>query len=183
MSSQPTLEKATLAAGCFWCIEAVLEGIQGVRSVVSGYTGGMTNDPTYQEVCTGSTGHAEAVEVDFDPSTISYRELLKLFFAFHDPTQLNRQGPDVGTQYRSAIYYHSDQQRDIATSVLAEMANSALVGDRIVTEIQPVSHFYRAESYHQGYYRANRGQPYCQILIDPKMVKLRMEFGSLIGPN
>ncbi len=183
MSSQPTLEKATLAAGCFWCIEAVLEGIQGVRSVVSGYTGGMTNDPTYQEVCTGSTGHAEAVEVDFDPSTISYRELLKLFFAFHDPTQLNRQGPDVGTQYRSAIYYHSDQQRDIATSVLAEMANSALVGDRMVTEIQPVSHFYRAESYHQGYYRANRGQPYCQILIDPKMVKLRMEFGSLIGPN
>lgn len=183
MSSQPTLEKATLAAGCFWCIEAVLERIQGVRSVVSGYTGGMTNDPTYQEVCTGSTGHAEAVEVDFDPSTISYRELLKLFFAFHDPTQLNRQGPDVGTQYRSAIYYHSDQQRDIATSVLAEMANSALVGDRIVTEIQPVSHFYRAESYHQGYYRANRGQPYCQILIDPKMVKLRTEFGSLIGPN
>lgn len=169
-------ETATLAGGCFWCLEAVFSEVRGVERVVSGYTGGHVPHPTYQQICTGATGHAEAVQLTFDPQQISYRELLEIFFAVHDPTTLNRQGADVGTQYRSAIFYHSPEQREIAQEMIAEMERTNVWGAPIVTEIVPASAFYRAEEYHQEYFRRNPQQPYCQVVVAPKVAKLRAKF-------
>lgn len=164
------LETATLAAGCFWCTEAVFENLPGVESVSVGYTGGAVKDPTYEEVCSGNTGHAEAAQIRFDPSKISYEELLDVFWQVHDPTSLNRQGADVGTQYRSAIFYHSDEQKKAAERSRDKFQKK--VSDRIVTEIVPASEFYEAEEYHQDYYRNNPAAPYCRIVIAPKLKKL-----------
>ena len=168
-------ETATLAGGCFWCLEAVFEQVRGVESVVSGYSGGHTANPTYQMVCSGRTGHAEVVQIAFDPAVVSYRELLGLFFTMHDPTTLNRQGPDSGTQYRSAVYYHSAEQKAAAEEAIAELTASAVWPAPIVTEVAPFDVFYSAEEHHQEYYRRNLGQPYCQVIIAPKVAKLRKE--------
>ncbi|MEC7232669.1 MAG: peptide-methionine (S)-S-oxide reductase MsrA [Planctomycetota bacterium] len=170
----PTKEIATLGAGCFWCIEAVLEQIDGVESVVSGYMGGETKNPTYREVCTGRTGHAEVVQVTFEPSVISYKELLDWFWRLHDPTTLNRQGADVGTQYRSAVFTHSDDQARIATTSKKDVQPS--FDDPIVTEVTPASTFYVAEEYHQGYYFDNTGAGYCRAVIAPKLKKLGLKY-------
>ena len=169
-------ETATLAGGCFWCLEAVFEQLRGVESVVSGYSGGHTANPTYEMVCSGRTGHAEVVQITFDPAVVSYRELLGLFFTMHDPTTLNRQGPDSGTQYRSAVYYHSAEQKAVAEEAIAELTASAVWSASIVTEVAPSDVFYPAEEYHQEYYRRNLGQPYCQVIIAPKVAKLRKEY-------
>jgi peptide-methionine (S)-S-oxide reductase len=173
-----TREVATLAGGCFWCLEAVFEQLQGVDRVVSGYAGGAVANPTYKQVCTGTTGHAEVIQVTFDPSTIAYRELLEFFFAFHDPTTLNRQGHDTGTQYRSAIFFHSPEQERVAREVIAELTRQKAFDDPIVTEVTPLAGFYPAEDYHQGYYQQNQEQPYCRATITPKMAKLRAKYGT-----
>ena len=173
-------ETATLAGGCFWCLEAVYEQVRGVESVVSGYTGGTTPNPSYREVCSGRTGHAEAVQIAFDPDVVSYRQLLELFFTMHDPTTLNRQGPDAGTQYRSAVYHHDDEQRDAAQEVIADFAERKVWPDPIVTEIAPLGDFHQAEDYHQQYYRENPYAGYCQVVIAPKVAKLRKEHLDLL---
>src|SRR5919201_6834150 len=171
-------EMATLGGGCYWCLEAVFEQLRGVEKVESGYAGGRAANPTYKQVCTGTTGHAEVVQVTFDPAVLSYRELLEVFFATHDPTTLNRQGADVGTQYRSAVFYHSPEQKRVAEERIAEL-NAAGIWDRpIVTEVVPFAKFYRAEDYHQGYYRANPEQGYCLAVISPKLAKLRKRFAT-----
>jgi peptide-methionine (S)-S-oxide reductase len=177
-----TREVATLAGGCFWCLEAVFEQLQGVERVVSGYAGGATANPTYKQVCTGTTGHAEVVQVTFDPAVIPYRELLEVFFAFHDPTTLNRQGHDEGTQYRSAIYTHSSAQKTVAEQVIADLTRQGIFDDPIVTEVVPLTQFYPAEGYHQGYYRANPQQPYCRATIAPKVAKLRAKHAARLKP-
>lgn len=173
-------ETATLAGGCFWCLEAVYEQARGVEKVVSGYTGGTTPNPSYREVCSGRTGHAEAVQIAFDPDAVSYRQLLELFFTMHDPTTLNRQGPDAGTQYRSAVYYSGDAQRDAAREVIADFAERKVWPNPIVTEIEPLGDFHEAEDYHQGYYRENPYAGYCQVVIAPKVAKLRKEHLDLL---
>jgi peptide-methionine (S)-S-oxide reductase len=170
------METATLAGGCFWCLEAVFEQMAGVQKVVSGYTGGNVANPTYSQVCSGATGHAEAVQVSFDPTVVSYRDLLNVFFTIHDPTTLNRQGGDVGTQYRSAIFFNDPAQRKDAQQVIEEMTRDKVWRDPIVTQLVPSQVFYPAEAYHQGYYRANEYQPYCQLVIAPKVAKLRKQF-------
>ncbi|GAB4271029.1 MAG: peptide-methionine (S)-S-oxide reductase MsrA [Candidatus Promineifilaceae bacterium] len=172
------LEVATLAGGCFWCLEAVYVEVSGVQKVVSGYAGGRVDDPTYKQICTGTTGHAEVVQITFDPAVITFRELLEIFFVIHDPTTLNRQGNDVGTQYRSAIFYHNEAQRQTAESVIAELTESRAFTNSIVTELAPVGAFYPAEDYHQNYYANNSYQPYCQIVISPKVEKFRKTFAS-----
>jgi peptide-methionine (S)-S-oxide reductase len=177
-----TREVATLAGGCFWCLEAVFEQLQGVERVVSGYTGGATANPTYKQVCTGTSGHAEVVQVTFDPAVIPYRELLEIFFAFHDPTTLNRQGHDEGTQYRSAIYTQSPAQKTVAEQVIADLTRQRIFDDPIVTEVAPLAQFYPAEGYHQGYYRANPEQPYCRAAIAPKVAKLRAKHAARLKP-
>ena len=174
----PSTQVATLGGGCFWCLEAVFEQANGVHKVVSGYAGGDTANPTYREVCGGDTGHAEVVQVTFDPAVISYREILEIFFGMHDPTTLNRQGADVGTQYRSAIFYHSPEQKDIAEKLIAELNEAGIWGRPIVTEVGPLGTFYPAEGYHQGYFRANPSQPYCQAVVGPKVAKFRKQFTS-----
>jgi peptide-methionine (S)-S-oxide reductase len=166
-------ETATLAGGCFWCLEAVFERLKGVERVVSGYSGGSLPKPTYERVSTGTTGHAECVQVTFDPATLSYRDLLRIFFAFHDPTTPNRQGPDAGTQYRSAIFWHDPGQRATAEQVIAELTKGGVFDAPIVTEVAPFSVFYPAEDYHQGYFDRNQDQPYCRVVISPKVTKLR----------
>jgi peptide-methionine (S)-S-oxide reductase len=171
-------EVATLAGGCFWCLEAVFEQLQGVERVVSGYAGGASANPTYKQVCTGTSGHAEVVQITFDPAILGYRELLEIFFAFHDPTTLNRQGHDQGTQYRSAIYFHSPEQQREAAAVIAELTRQNVFEDPIVTEVSPMAEFYPAEDYHQGYYRGNAEQPYCRATITPKVAKLRAGYGA-----
>ncbi|MBI1795609.1 MAG: peptide-methionine (S)-S-oxide reductase MsrA [Candidatus Eisenbacteria bacterium] len=171
-----TRENATFAGGCFWCLEAVFEQLQGVEKVVSGYAGGHVANPTYKQVCAGTTGHAEVVRITFDPSVISYRELLEFFFAFHDPTTPDRQGHDVGTQYRSAIFFETPEQKATAEATIAELASQ--FDDPIVTEVAPLGAFHLAEDYHQGYYRENPGQPYCNATITPKMAKLRAKYGA-----
>jgi peptide-methionine (S)-S-oxide reductase len=171
-----TTEQATLAGGCFWCLEAVYHQLKGVVAVQSGYTGGHSPHPTYQLVCTGLTGHAEAVQVTFDPAVISYRELLDVFFTIHDPTTLNRQGADVGTQYRSAIFYHDERQRTIAEQTIADLTAQRLWDDPIVTETRPLETFYPAEEYHRDYFARNPNQGYCQVAIAPKVAKVRMAF-------
>ncbi|HEY6838361.1 MAG TPA: peptide-methionine (S)-S-oxide reductase MsrA [Geobacteraceae bacterium] len=170
-------ETATLAGGCFWCTEAVFARLKGVVKVVPGYTGGSVPNPTYREVCDGETGHAEAVEITFDPDVISFAEILDVFWHIHNPTTLNRQGADVGEQYRSAIFYHDEDQRAVASASKRQAEEARLWPDPIVTEIVPSGAFYPAEGYHQDYYRRNRLQGYCMIVIDPKLEKLRKEFG------
>lgn len=172
--TSPSEEVATLGAGCFWCIEAVLEQVEGVQSVESGYTGGQTENPTYKDICTGRTGHAEVVRVSFDPTVLSYAELLDWFWRLHDPTTLNRQGNDRGTQYRSAIFYHSDEQRKIAETSKRDVQPT--FDDPIVTEVTEAAVFYPAEKYHQGYYFDNTSQGYCQMVIAPKLKKLGLKY-------
>jgi peptide-methionine (S)-S-oxide reductase len=175
------LEIATLAAGCFWCIEAVLIRLKGVEKAVSGYTAGKIKNPTYREVCSGLTGHAEAVEVHFNPEVLSYEVLLKVFFSVHNPTTLNRQGGDIGTQYRSAIYYHTPEQKNIAEKYIQELENQKIFEDKIVTEISPAETFYAAEDYHQDYYNLNREKnSYCTVVIDPKVNKIRKSYAHLL---
>lgn len=173
-------EVATLGGGCFWCLEAVFEQIDGVEAVVSGYCGGHLENPGYGAVCGGRTGHAEVVQVTFDPARRSYRQLLEVFFAIHDPTTLNRQGNDVGTQYRSVIFFHSDEQAQLASACIEELEQEKLWPGRIVTEVLPVPRFYPAESYHQEYFRRNSDQGYCQIVINPKVAKLRSRFTTFL---
>jgi peptide-methionine (S)-S-oxide reductase len=169
-------EVATLAGGCFWCLEAVFDDLKGVEDVVSGYSGGKIPNPTYKQVCTGATGHAEVVQVTFAPTQISYRDLLEVFFTIHDPTTLNRQGADVGTQYRSAIFYHSPEQKAIAEQVIGELNAEKIWNRPIVTELTPFTSFYPAEDYHQEYFTNNPFQPYCQIVIAPKIAKFRKQY-------
>jgi peptide-methionine (S)-S-oxide reductase len=169
---------ATLGGGCFWCLEAVFEQLRGVEKVVSGYSGGQTPDPTYPQVCGGRTGHAEVVQVTFDPAVVSFREVLEVFFGTHDPTTLNRQGPDVGTQYRSAVFYHTPPQKQTAEELIREL-NAAKIWDApIVTEVTPLEKFYPAEEYHQEYYRTNPGQGYCVAVVGPKVAKFRKQFAA-----
>ncbi|HVO36531.1 MAG TPA: peptide-methionine (S)-S-oxide reductase MsrA [Gemmatimonadales bacterium] len=170
------MEQATLAGGCFWCLEAIFLELKGVERVESGYAGGQVPNPTYEQVCTGATGHAEVLQVTFDPAVVSYRDLLRIFFSIHDPTTLNRQGADVGTQYRSAILYHSPRQKADAEAAIAEVAASGAWQGPIVTEVVPFDVFYPAEEYHRDYYRRNPRQGYCQFVIAPKVAKLRKEF-------
>lgn len=169
-------ELATLAGGCFWCTEAIFEQLMGVERVISGYSGGHRPAPTYQEVCTGQTGHAEAVQILFDPGVITYRDLLEVFLTTHDPTTLNRQGNDVGTQYRSAIFYHSEEQRQVAQEVIQEFERRRIWDRPIVTEVTPYTSFYPAEEYHQRYFARNPGQGYCRLVIAPKVAKFREQF-------
>jgi peptide-methionine (S)-S-oxide reductase len=175
-SSGGTREVATLGGGCFWCIEAVFAELKGVEKVASGYSGGTVENPSYEDVCTGRTGHAEVTQVTFDPNVLTYRDLLRIFFTVHDSTTLNRQGPDVGTQYRSVIFYHSDQQKRIADEVIREVEESRLWGRPVVTQVVPFQAFYRAENYHQQYFKNNRFQPYCLMIISPKVAKFRKQY-------
>lgn len=169
-------ERATLAGGCFWCVEAAFDMLEGVLEVVPGYAGGHAPNPTYEQVCTGTTGHAEAVQITFDPERISYRDLLEVFFTIHDPTTPNRQGPDVGPQYRSVIFTHSPEQERIARQVIAELERNRVWPDPIVTEVVPFTNFYPAEPYHHDYYRHHPDQPYCRTVIAPKLKRLREKY-------
>jgi len=166
-------EAATLGGGCFWCLEAVYQEVRGVESVVSGYAGGETEDPGYREVCSGSTGHAEVVRITFDPDRIGYRDLLEIFFTIHDPTTRDRQGADVGSQYRSIILHHDEEQRRVARDVIRSLEAEGVFDDPIVTEVEPLERFYRAEEEHQDYFRRNPGAPYCRAVVAPKVSKLR----------
>jgi peptide-methionine (S)-S-oxide reductase len=171
-------ETATLAGGCFWCLEAAFERLQGVVRVTPGYTGGQVANPSYRGVCTGTTGHAEAVQITFDPGVISFREVLEVFFSIHDPTTLNYQGNDVGTQYRSAIFYHSPEQKQEAVRIISEMEASGVWPQPIVTELKPLADFYPAEEYHHQYYRQNPEQGYCQVVIAPKLAKFHQKYAA-----
>lgn len=172
------LEIATLANGCFWCTETVFKRLKGVMSVIPGYSGGDRENPTYEQVSTGATGHAEAIQIEFDPQILPYEKLLDIFFHTHNPTTLNQQGPDIGTQYRSAIFYHDDKQKHIAEKVKEDLENSHFYKDPIVTEIAPFKAFYPAEDYHKDYYATHRDAPYCTFVIDPKLKKLLQEYSS-----
>jgi peptide-methionine (S)-S-oxide reductase len=176
----PKLAKATFAGGCFWCTEAVYEQIKGVKSATSGYIGGAVPNPTYQDVCTGQTGHAEAVEIEYDPKVVPYEKLLEVFFATHDPTTLNRQGADVGTQYRSGVFYHDDEQKRITEDVIKRLDAAKVYSGTIVTEVTKASTFYPAEDYHQEYFANNPGQPYCRAVVGPKVEKVRKVFRELL---
>lgn len=176
VTSSQDKEVMTLGGGCFWCIEAIFEELEGVEQAESGYSGGWVDDPTYQQVCTGKTGHAEVVQVMFDPKVISLKEILIIFFTVHDPTTLNRQGPDVGTQYRSVIFYRSNEQKAVAEQVIKEIQEAKLWNSSIVTEIVPFKVFYKAEDYHQEYYKLNPGQAYCRLIIAPKIKKFREHY-------
>jgi len=178
LHSQPGKELATLGGGCFWCLEAVYLELKGVEQVVSGYSGGTVLNPSYYEVCEGTTGHAEVVQLTFDPQEISFRDILQVFFTIHDPTTLNRQGADVGTQYRSVIFYHTQEQKETAEEVIREFTADRIWDSPIVTEISPADIFYPAEDYHQDYFQQNMFQPYCQYVIVPKVIKLRKVFSE-----
>ena len=173
---ESNLQVATLAGGCFWCLEAVFDELAGVHTVESGYTGGQVANPTYTRVCDGDTGHAEAVRITFDPESLTYHDLLTVFFGIHDPTSLNRQGADIGTQYRSVIFFHDKNQEDTARQVVREVEASGIWDQPIVTEVVPFEKFYPAEDYHQEYFARNASQPYCSIVIAPKVVKFRKQF-------
>ncbi|GAB3292918.1 peptide-methionine (S)-S-oxide reductase [Hymenobacter tenuis] len=172
------MEQATFGAGCFWCVEAVFQDLNGVEKVVSGYTGGRIANPTYKEVCSGLTGHAEVAQITYDPSKISFEELLEVFWKTHDPTTLNRQGADTGTQYRSAIYYHNDEQKRLSEEYKKKLNEAHAFSNPIVTEISPLGTFYAAENYHQNYYNLNSQQPYCQFVVKPKVDKVRQVFAD-----
>ena len=179
----PSNETAVLAGGCFWCLEAVYNELRGVQHVISGYAGGSVQFPSYEQVCGGRTGHAEAVQISFDPEVISFRELLEVFFTIHDPTTLNRQGADTGTQYRSAIFPNSPEQRATAEALIAELTQAKVFDRPIVTSIEPEAPFCEAEAYHQGYYREHPSQPYCAAVISPKVSKLRAKFRDRLKPE
>lgn len=174
------MARATFGSGCFWCTEAVFGQLKGVVAVISGYSGGSVKNPTYHQVCTGATGHAEAIQVTFDPKVVSYEQLLEVFWQSHDPTTRNRQGNDVGTQYRSVIFYHDEQQKKLAEDYKRKLDASGAFAAPIVTEIAPYTEFYRAENYHQNYYEANAGQPYCRVIIKPKVDKVRKVFADRV---
>ncbi len=178
-----TTELATLAGGCFWCLEAAFQQLKGVSKVRSGYAGGRVLNPTYEQVCSGTTGHAEVVQVEFDPAQIDYADLLGVFFTIHDPTTLNRQGGDVGTQYRSAVFYHSAAQKAQAEAAIVELDAADLWGAPIVTEVRPLDHFYPAEAYHQDYFLRNPNQPYCAAVVAPKVAKVRKHFFERLKVN
>lgn len=171
-------EIATLGGGCFWCLEAAFNNLKGVEQVVSGYSGGHVANPTYHDVCSGTTGHAEVVQITYDPETITFRELLDVFFTIHDPTTLNRQGADVGTQYRSVIFYHTAAQKETTEKVIKELEESGTWEDPIVTEVKPAETFYPAEDYHRDYFLRNPHQPYCQVVVAPKVAKVRATFAD-----
>jgi peptide-methionine (S)-S-oxide reductase len=174
------LQTATLAGGCFWCLEAVFDEVKGVEGVESGYAGGKVDNPSYREVCNGTTGHAEVVQVHFDPNVVSYRDLLNVFFAIHDPTTLNRQGNDIGTQYRSAIFYHDDEQKMTAEELIKSLNAQKIWDKPIVTEVAPLDRFYMAEDYHQEYFARNPYQPYCMAVVAPKVSKFRKHFLEML---
>ncbi len=176
MSEDKHNETATLAGGCFWCLEAVYRELRGVERVVSGYIGGTTPNPSYQQVCAGTTGHAEVVQITYDPRVVSYEDLLNVFFTIHDPTTLNRQGADVGTQYRSAVFYHTPAQRDAAEQTIARLTGEGVWDAPVVTEVVPAAVFYPAEDYHQQYFEQNPSQPYCRAVVAPKVAKFRGKF-------
>ncbi len=173
-----TTQLATFGGGCFWCTEAVYAEVNGVLKVEPGYAGGVVAEPSYRAVCTGSTGHAEVVRITFDPAEVSYRDLLLIFFSTHDPTTLNRQGADVGTQYRSVIFYHSPEQKREAEAVIQELTAEGVFPNPIVTEVSPFANYYMAEDYHHDYYKQNAAQPYCQMVIAPKLAKFRVRFAA-----
>jgi peptide-methionine (S)-S-oxide reductase len=179
-SSRGNLAKATFAGGCFWCTEAVYAELKGVESVTSGYIGGKVPNPTYKDVCTGLTGHAEAIEIEYDPAVVPFEKLLEVFFATHDPTTLNRQGADAGTQYRSGVFYHDDEQKRITEQVITKLNAARVFPGPIVTEVTPASTFYPAEDYHQDYFAKNPFQPYCQAVAAPKVQKVRKVFKDLV---
>ncbi len=172
------LAVATFGNGCFWCTEAIFQQLKGVETVLPGYTGGQVKNPTYNQVCTGSTGHAEAIQITYDPAVITYRELLDVFFYTHDPTTLNRQGGDVGTQYRSAIFFHNKEQESDAKIIIAQLTEEGVYDDPIVTEVSPIDIFYQAEDYHRNYYNNNKNQGYCRAVINPKLDKFMKKYGS-----
>ncbi|MEP0174215.1 MAG: peptide-methionine (S)-S-oxide reductase MsrA [Paraglaciecola sp.] len=173
-----TIQTATLGGGCFWCIESAFNSVSGVVSAYAGYAGGQLDNPTYEQVCNGSTGHAEVVQVNFDADLITYRDILEIFFALHNPTQLNRQGNDVGTQYRSAIYYHDESQKIIASNILQEITEEKIWPDPIVTELTEVNNYYQAEDYHQDYFSNNPQNQYCNMVVAPKLAKFKKKFAS-----
>ena len=175
-SLKPGHELATLGGGCFWCTEAVFNDLRGVDYAVSGYAGGAKDNPTYREVCYGNTGHAEVIQIAFDPALLSYEDLLRVFFHVHDPTTLNKQGNDVGTQYRSVIFYHNDAQKNAAEKIIKEISDEKLWDNKIVTEVSPLTKFFIAEDYHQEYFKLNGHAPYCQFVISPKLTKFRKNF-------
>ena len=174
--SNNNLETATLGAGCFWCVEAVFDDLKGVTDVVSGYSGGHTENPTYAQVCSETTGHAEVAQIEFDPEELSFADLLRVFFAVHDPTTLNRQGNDIGSSYRSAIFYHSDKQKQTAEEIIKEVTEAGIYDKPIVTKVTPFDKFYPAEDYHQEYFANNPAQPYCAAVVAPKVAKFRKQF-------
>jgi len=176
-------EQATLAGGCFWCIEAAFEELAGVVDTVSGYTGGHVENPTYRQVCAGTTGHAEAVRVTYDPDELAYEDLLQVFFTVHDPTTKDRQGPDVGSQYRSAVYYHDERQREVVEQFIEELEREGADDDPIVTEVEPLGEFYVAEEKHQDYYESNPGDRYCQFNAEPKIRTVRQKFREKVAPE
>jgi peptide-methionine (S)-S-oxide reductase len=170
------IEKATLGGGCFWCLEAVYEELRGVQKVENGYSGGHVPNPTYRQVCSETTGHAEVVQISFDPEEVSYEDILRVFFSIHDPTTLNRQGADVGESYRSVIFYHDEDQRRAAEDVISELESDGVWDDPIVTQVAPLDEFYKAEEYHQSYFQRNGYQPYCQVVIAPKVAKFHKQY-------
>ena len=174
------LDTATFGGGCFWCTEAMFAELKGVASAVSGYSGGTVKNPSYKEVCAGTTGHAEVIQVVYDPTIITFAQLMQVFFLTHDPTTLNRQGNDIGTQYRSVIFYRNEEEKRIAQETIAEVATSGVYSDRIVTTLEPFEVFYKAEDYHQDYFSQNSNQPYCSLVINPKLMKFRKTFESLL---
>lgn len=178
-----TMERATLGGGCFWCTEAIFRELNGVQAVVSGYSGGEIINPSYKEVCTGRTGHAEAIEIEFDSSLVSFQQILEVFFATHNPTTLNQQGNDIGTQYRSAIFYHNQQQKEIAEAIVKKLNDENVYGEKVVTEVTEWKNFYRAEDYHQDYVANNPTQGYCQFVIIPKLDKFRKIFKDQLKPG
>ncbi|MHA1952910.1 MAG: peptide-methionine (S)-S-oxide reductase MsrA [Candidatus Heimdallarchaeaceae archaeon] len=178
MIDNKNMEKITLGGGCFWCLEAVFADLKGVEKIESGYSGGQQDNPTYEQICTGSTGHAEVVQITFDPDLISFKDILDVFFDIHDPTTLNRQGNDIGTQYRSIIFYHNEEQRDIANALIRELEYSKIWGKPIVTEISPFVKFFKAEKYHQNYFKLNASQSYCKVIIEPKVAKFKEKYST-----
>ncbi len=180
MTGNEKYEYATFGNGCFWCAEAVFEEVKGVIDVVSGYSGGTVINPSYREVCTGRTGHAEVVQIKYNPEVVSYQELLDIFFKTHDPTSLNRQGADVGTQYRSVIFYHNEDQKNLALATIRRLDDSHTYSHKIVTQVQPFTNFYMAEDYHQDYYKKNPDYGYCSVVISPKLHKFRQNFSEML---
>ncbi|MFA3792832.1 peptide-methionine (S)-S-oxide reductase MsrA [Aliiglaciecola sp. SL4] len=172
------IQQATLAGGCFWCLESAFNSVEGIQSAYSGYAAGHVDNPTYQQVCSGSTGHAEVVRVNFDEDKISYRDVLEIFFALHNPTQLNRQGNDVGSQYRSAIFYHNDEQKQLAKEIITEIEEQKIWPDPVVTEVTQINNYYQAEDYHQDYFSKNPQNQYCNMVVAPKLAKFKQNFAS-----